>query len=166
MTKVVAELLSVKKSRSAYLKRIRIDQISFDDLLDFAINSSDANAWRAAWLVGILVKRNDERITPQISNILNVLLYKGDGHQREVIKILLRMDLNEMQQSIFFDYCITIWKSIEKKSSTRICAFKFLVKMQKNIPELAGEVRYLNQEIYTESLSVGIKKSLEKMQLL
>jgi len=166
MSKAVKDLLSIRLSKTEFLKRIRTEQIGFDALLGVAINSPDSYGWRAAWLVGLLAKRNDERIVPSISDVLNVLMFKEDGHQREFIKLLLQMKMSEAQQSIFLDHCVNIWKSIDKKPGTRIFAYKFMINMCKKFPELSSELDFLSQEHYTDSLSPGIKKSFEKLDLL
>lgn len=165
MSKAVIKLLSVRLSKAEYLKAIRTEQISFTELLDVAIKGSDSHSWRSAWLVGLLSKRNDERITPRINDILTAVMSKVDGHQREFIKLLSRMKMSEDQQSIFFDQCVNIWKSIEKKPATRIFAYQFMINMRKKFPELKAEIDFLSQEHYTESLSPGIKKSFIRLNL-
>lgn len=68
---------------------------------------------------------NDPRISPYILKIIECLHQKKDGHQRELLKILYRMDLSEEQEGVIFDLCMNVWEqvgktpSVMKKSKTR-----------------------------------------------
>ncbi|HET56230.1 MAG TPA: hypothetical protein ENN33_13585 [Ignavibacteria bacterium] len=62
---------------------------------------------------------NDKRIRKNIDKILTVLPSKQDGHQRELIKILLQMKLNEEQEGKLFNICMTLWEGLDKKPSIR-----------------------------------------------
>ncbi|MFC2103688.1 hypothetical protein ACFLSS_04585, partial [Bacteroidota bacterium] len=88
---------------------------------------------------------------------------KDDGHQRELLKILLLMELDEEYEGILFDVSMNLWESINKKPSVRFTAFKFIVKTAKKYPEIAKEISFLTQNHYLESLSPGVKHSISRM---
>jgi hypothetical protein len=135
----------------------------FDEAIKLAISDEPVFAWRAAWLLWSCMKENDKRIKRYVKDITSIITTKGDNHQRELLKILLLMELNDKDESFLFDYCITIWKEINKKPSVRHNAVKFLVKTAKKHPELAHEIICLMQDQYLDSLSPGAKKSVCKM---
>jgi hypothetical protein len=85
-------------------------------------------------------------------------------HQREFLKILLRMELNNKQEGKLFDICMTIWEDINKSPSVRILAFSTLVSLTKKYPELISEIEFLTQSHYIETLSPGIRHSFERMK--
>ena len=88
------------------------------------MNRSMRNAWRIAWEIGHKITKNDEYIKPHIDAIITALNCKKDGHQRELLKILEKMDLNEIQEGLLFNECIIIWKKTDKIPSVRIKAFQ------------------------------------------
>lgn len=132
----------------------------FTEAIELAIKDEQPFSWRSAWLLWSCMEINDKRIRKNVDKILTALPSKQDGHQRELIKILLKMRLNEKQEGKLFNICLTIWESLNKKPSVRYTAFKFIIEMTKKYPELNKEIEYLTQEHYLESLSPGIKNSI------
>jgi len=132
----------------------------FNNALELALKDEQPLSWRSAWLLWSCMEINDKRIRKNIDKILTVLPSKQDGHQRELIKILLQMKLNEEQEGYLFNICMTLWEGLDKKPSIRYTAFKFIIEMTKKYPELKSEVEYLTQEHYLEPLSPGIKHSI------
>lgn len=135
----------------------------FVEAIELAVSDRQPYAWRAAWLLWSCMDDNDQRIHFYIPKIINVLTSKQDGHQRELLKILLRMELSEEQEGYLFDVCATVWEKINKKPSVRFTAFQFLVKIAKNHPDLSGEIALFTQNQYLDSLSPGVKRSVSRM---
>ena len=123
------------------------------------------NAWRIAWEIGHKITKNDECIIPHIDTIIAALNCKKDGHQRELLKILEKMDLNETQEGLLFNECIIIWKKTDKIPSVRIKAFQILSKIANDYPELKKELIHFTSDEYTKTLGKGIRKSFDKMIL-
>ncbi len=135
----------------------------FEEAIKLAISDKQPYAWRAAWLLWSCTEKNDQRIQKYIKDIINTITTKEDGHQRELLKILLLMELNEEYEGYLFDACITVWEKINKNPSVRFTAFKFITKIVKKHPELFNEIAFLTQDHYLESLSPGVKKSITKI---
>ncbi len=135
----------------------------FEEAIQLAISDRQPYAWRAAWLLWSCIEENDDRIKKYIGNIVDTLETKDDGHQRELLKILLKLELNEEYESILFDHCMNIWEGINKSPSVRVNALKFIIKIAKKHPELAKEITYLTEDHYLESLSPGAKNSVSKL---
>lgn len=135
----------------------------FEEAIQLAVSDKQPNAWRAAWLLWSCMEENDRRIQKYIKKIVDTLENKDDGHQRELLKILLNMELNEEYEGKLFNLCMDIWEQISKSPSVRVNAFKFIFKIAKKHPELAKEIRFLTEDHYLESLSPGAKHSVLKM---
>lgn len=135
----------------------------FEEAIELAVNNKQPYSWRAAWLLWSCIGENDSLIQKHIQKILENIEDKADGHQRELIKILLEMNLNEEQEGYLYDLCVSLWKQVEKKPSVRFTAFRCMVKIAHKYPELSKEVILLSQEMYLGSLSPGVKKSIQKM---
>ncbi len=135
----------------------------FEEAVDIALGDYHPQSWRAAWLVKHYMKRDDERLKSKVNSILKVIPNKGDGHQRELLKILMEMNLSEKQNGILFDNSMNIWEDINKSSSVRGYAFSIIINIVKKYPELINETRHLTQSHFLEPLSPGIRSSIEKI---
>ena len=135
----------------------------FDEAIELAIDDKPTYSWRAAWLLWSCMEENDRRVKKYIKKIVDTLNSKNDSHQRELLKILLKMKLKEEHESILFDHCMNIWENINKPPAVRVNALKFIVKIAKNHPELAKEITFLTEEHYLKSLSHGAKNSVSKL---
>ena len=98
-----------------------------------------------------------------MAKIIDVLPQKHDGHQRELLKILSRMEILEEYEGILFDHCVRIWEGIHKRPSIRYTAYCTMLRIMKKYPELSHEIDYYSQDHYLESLSPGIKNAIQLM---
>ena len=135
----------------------------FEEAIKLAISNKQPYSWRAAWLLWSCMEENDQRIQGYIKNIINTITTKNDDHQRELLKILLQMELNEEFEGFLFNVCVTVWEKINKKPSVRLTAFKIIVKIAKKHPDLFHEIIFFTQNQYMDSLSPAVKKSISKM---
>ena len=135
----------------------------FEEAIKLAISNKQPYSWRAAWLLWSCMAENDQQIQGYIKNIIKTITTKNDDHQRELLKILLQMELNEEYEGFLFNVCVTVWEKINKKPSVRLTAFKIILKIVKNHPDLSNEIIFLTQNQYLDSLSPAAKKSISKM---
>ena len=98
-----------------------------------------------------------------VKEIVKSVKSKNDGHQWELLKILLLMEIDKKYEGILFNLCLDVWEDINKAPSVRMTAFKFILKLVKKHPELSKEITFLLQERYLETFSPGVKKSISKM---
>lgn len=156
------EQILIRRNKSEMADFCQQDSNNFDQVMLFALKNEAPLCWRAAWLIGSIIKTDDARVKPFIHDILEVLPYREDGHQRELLKILLKMNLTEDFESILFDYSVALWEQIRKQPSVRCIAFKAMVKVTEKYPDLKNEVLSLTQPHFINPLSPGIKRSLLK----
>lgn len=135
----------------------------FDEAVELAVSDKQPYSWRAAWLLWSVIEENDKRIRKFIKRIVNAATTKSDSHQRELLKILLMMELDEKYEGVLFDICMNIWEQISKAPSVRVNALKLIVKIANKHPELKKEISFLAQDHYLESLSPGAKHSVKKI---
>ena len=135
----------------------------FEEAIKLAISDKQPYSWRAAWLLWSCMENNDLRIKKHIKDIVKCIKTKNDAHQRELLKILLQMELEKKYEGILFNLCMDIWEHIDKDPSVRITALKFIIKIVKKHIDLSKEIIFLTQDHYLESLSGGAKKSVLKI---
>ena len=137
----------------------------FEKAIELAVSDKQPYSWRAAYVLWSVIQENDKRIQKHIKKIINAVKNKSDGHQRELLKILLMMELDEKYESKLFDICMGVYEQINKAPSVRVNAFKFILKVAKKHPELKNEISFLTQDHYLDSLSPGAKHSIKKLMM-
>jgi len=157
------EHILVNTYKAEMISYLKAHPEDFDEAIRIAISDKQPYSWRAAWLLWSCMEENDKRVQGYNDDIIKALPTKNDDHQRELIKILQQMELNEEQESYLFDVCVSVWEKVNNKPSVRFNAFKFIVKMAKKYPDLSNEVKFLTQDHYLEFLSAAAKKSISKM---
>jgi hypothetical protein len=73
------------------------------------------------------------------------------------------MELRDEDEGKLFAICVNTWEKTGKQASVRYNAFKLMVRIIKNHPDLYEEIKFLTESQYTDSLSDTVKKSISKM---
>lgn len=136
------------------------------ELLEYTLQLSILNhqpqSWRSVWLVKLSTTKNDPQVIPYLGRMIAALPGKSDGHQRELMNVILKMDWSEEQEGILFDACLEICGSISKSPSVRVVAFRILSRIIANYPELWYEIQFIVEEEYLETLSAGIRNGFKR----
>ncbi|MEJ2105387.1 MAG: hypothetical protein P8X47_12550 [Ignavibacteriaceae bacterium] len=135
----------------------------FEEAIELAVSDKQPYSWRSAYVLWSVIEKNDKRIQQHIKKIVQIVKNKDDGHQRELLKILMMMELDEKYEGVLFNICMDIWEQIDKSPSVRINALKMIIKIANKHPELRKEISFLTQEHYLESLSPGVRHSVIKL---
>lgn len=151
---------SYKAEMISYLKSHPED---FEEVIKLSISDKQPYSWRASWLLWSCMDKNDKRVRKYLKIIIDAIPTKKENQQRELLMILLRMELNENFEGQLFDICLNIWGKVEKNPSLRYNAFKLLVRISKNHPDLSKEIKSLTEVHYIEMLSDSVKKSIFKL---
>ncbi len=157
--------------RAILLKRRKSDMIEFyqnhpecfEEAMEMALSKEEPFCWRAAWMISGNLKKKDARIAPYIPKILALLPEFEDGHQRELLKILAQLELNEEYEGQLLDFSIELWEQTKKQPSVRHTVFTIMYKAANKYPELVNEILVLTQPQYLNTLSPGVKRAVLKM---
>lgn len=134
-----------------------------DDLIKLIFEKNNPLSWRAAWLLWGCVPKNDNRIIENTSRFISILPDSNESMQREILKILYNIELEDDDLGLLFNICINIWEDINKRPGVRHSSFRMLLKISKKYPELENEIGYLVDERFMNTLSPGIKHSIKKL---
>ncbi len=158
----IKEVLASRFNKDQFLSLIQESPNTMEETFQLALGSETPVSWRAAWVLNHATSKNDQRIKNHASKIIEILNTKEDGHQRELLKLLDKIEIDEELEGILFDKCVTIWEAVEKSPSVRVVAFRVLAQVAIKYPEMKNELAFLTQDHYVDSLSPGIKRSLKK----
>jgi hypothetical protein len=142
---------------------LNTDPDAFGQTVDLALQNLPLVSWRAAWVLFHTMEENDARLHPFLPELISAISGKPDGHQRELLRIIEKLDIPEEHEGPLFDICMTIWEQVGKIPSVRVFAFRIILRIAKKYPELKSEIAFITQQQYTETLSPGIKASVERM---
>src|SRR6056297_2566804 len=92
MPSSLRDILSTQSSKEEMLGFMRNHPETFDEALQLAISSEELYSWRAAWLINHCMKQNDDRVKDHLDVLVDSIPGKSDGHRRELMKILLKME--------------------------------------------------------------------------
>ena len=159
----IQDKLNGRIDKQEFIIYLKNNPTQFNNAIKIALGNDPILAWRAAWVIGHSIDKNDKRIQPIVKKFVEAIDSKKDGHQRELLKIIEKMKVPEDIEGSLFDVCISIWEEIHKSSSVRITAFRVLLNITKKYPELSNEIQFLTQDRYIETLSDGIKHSFYKL---
>lgn len=132
--------------------------------VEWATEATAPRGWRAAWVLFHYTKNQKQLLKPHIQDLLDAIPNKKNGQQRELLKLLEFMELDDLQEGQFFDHCMTIWEKINNSSSLRITAFRLLLQIAARYPELKEELVLFTGEDYSSTLSPGILQSFERLK--
>lgn len=121
----------------------------FEEAIQLAVSDKPPYSWRAAWLLWSCMEKNDARVQGSVKTIIDILPTRKDNVQRELFKILYHMELNEEYEGRLFN--------------CRLNAFQLIIKIARKYPELSHEIVLLTQEQYTNTLSPGVKHSINRL---
>lgn len=135
----------------------------FEELISLATKNELPHSGRAAWLLSKIIQENDLRVSPYIPDIIQAFTLVRDGQQRDLIKVLCRIELEEDVEGILFDTSVQIWCHLDHIPSLRYYAFRLILKIIEKHPDLYNELDLLTENHYIDTLSGGIKKSIQKL---
>lgn len=92
---------------------------AIDEAFELAESDSQPYAWRAAWVLWSCIKHKDSRCRKYIDRIIKCIPVKPYNQQRELIKILQLVELNEDQEGTTFGFCVGLWERIGLQPSVR-----------------------------------------------
>jgi len=133
---------------------------AYEEVIRLSLTDKQPYAWRAAWLLWSCMEANDRRIQPYMAKMIKTLVSTNDEHGRELLIILLKMDIPEESEGVLYNHCVHVWEQTGNKPSVRLNAFKMLIKIAGKHPELQTEISLLAQSQYTDSLSAAANKSI------
>jgi hypothetical protein len=157
------EYILTHRYKTEMIAHMRGHPGEFAELVQLALADKQPYSWRAAWLIWSIMEPNDERISPYIDKMIDILLFRKDGQARDLLMVLQKMDIPEEVEGKLFDISITLWEQIGKQPSVRLNAFKTILKIMRKYPELASEIEYLVQPHFMGTLSPGVKHSVSRL---
>jgi hypothetical protein len=124
----------------------------FSLALDDALTEDSAKAWHVIRFINQIVS---PAVAEEIDNVYDQLILRLKNEdpslQRELRKLLQKIDLTEKWESYLFNHAQKIWETIANIPSTRVQAFYCMLKIASKYPELKSEIALYNESSYLET---------------
>lgn len=133
------------------------------DLLELAVIHKPPHSARAAWMLFKCMKKNDPSVLERFEDMLRIYPEVADGHQRNLLSVILKMQIPEDYEARVYDLCLETWCSMSKIPSVRIYALKVLVQLGTKYPEFYNEILCVTEDVYIESLTPGVRRSVMRL---
>lgn len=156
------ERVLIESHKAGMVAYVNSSPDAFEELIELSLSNNQPFAWRAAFILSSVMKKNDRRISNVIDEVINAIDGKPDGHKRELLKILLKLELNEEHEGQLVDICINLWKELNAKPTVRFYALRLLMNIAEKYPDLESEIKLLTTDLYMDSLTQGIRRVIEK----
>ncbi len=157
------EYTLTNSQKDDWISYIASNQDDFPELIKLSISDKQPYSWRASWMLSSCMNNNDQRVNRYIQKIIDILPATQNSQQRALLKVLQRMEIEPKYEGQLFDTCSKIWENINNNPSLRFQAFKIMVAISKNYPDILNEIKLLTDKYYTDNLSDVVKKSIFKL---
>jgi len=94
-------MFSDRSSIEAMVKVVNENSENFNEAIQLACMNKEPQSWRSAWILGHCAIKNDERITDHLNALITAVYKKKDGHQRELIKLIIRITSMRTKKDCF-----------------------------------------------------------------
>ena len=133
------------------------------DLISLAVANEKLSP-RAAWLLSNCILDRDARLDSRKREILRSLKEKTGGHQRDLVRVLSKLNLDDVEEGLFFEHCVQLWSDPGNLPSVRHVSMRALMQMSTKYPELYNEVDKLLSDKYLGTLSPGLRRSILRLK--
>lgn len=157
------EQLLINCHKQTLIAHLNAHPEQFEEAMALALSDKQPYAWRAAWLLWGCMEENDPRFRGYIKKMISALPFKNDNQKRDLLLILLKMELDEGDEGLLFETCVPVWQDVSKKPAVRRIALTALLKIAQKYPELVQEIRELTTEEYLEPLPAATRRAVVKM---
>lgn len=156
-------LYQERKSRDWLVDYVRSSEDVFELTVEKAISAPEPEGWRAAWILGHAMERGDVRVQCRIEEFVDAIPGKQPGHQRELLRILLKLEVGEDIEGSLFDTCMSLWEDLQNPPAVRYFAFRHMANTAERYPEIVAELRFVVADDYLDPLSPGIRNGVRKI---
>jgi len=144
MKKPLSELLVKgigKNDIAAIAAQAAKDEGLYKDLLEAISTGERTHTMKAAWIIGTAAEKQDLIFAQKYSStLLEFVLHKeNSGVVRELMKVLLAINLNEKEEGLYIDFCFKQLHRSDVDIAVKYNSNKAIEKALKKYPELKEE---------------------------
>lgn len=139
-----------------------------DVLINLAMDDSQPENWRAAWMVDKIHEQHPELVIPYLQSMTEfVLTTQNAGKKRHLLKLISINDIQEENLALLLNYCLQVFTNAAEPVAVRVHAMQTLFNIAQKEPDFSGELIELIEHEIEYHGSAGIasrgRKLLKKL---
>jgi hypothetical protein len=112
-----------------------------DVIVTKALDDSQPENWRAAWMVDKINDKHPEMVLPYLPMMTNFLLTTNNsGKKRHLLKLISLHDIPEEKIAVLLNYCIDVFSNAVEPVAVRVHAMQILFNIAQKEPDFTGEL--------------------------
>ena len=133
-------------------------------ILKKAMDDSNAENWRAAWMIDKIHEKYPEQIKPYLPAITQfVLATQNHSKKRHFLKLVSLHPIPEKDEALLLNYCIDIFTNSAETIAVRVHAMQVLYGIALQEPDFAGELIELIEHELEYHNSAGLTSRARKL---
>lgn len=140
-----------------------------DVLMNLAMDDSQPENWRAAWMIDKIHEQHPELVIPYLQSMTQfVLTTQNAGKKRHLLKLISINDIQEENMALLLNYCLKVFSNAAEPVAVRVHAMQTLFNIAQKEPDFSGELIELIEHEIEYHGSAGIasrgRKLLKKLR--
>jgi hypothetical protein len=167
----VGELIQSWENLAIMVKYISDYPQYLDIIMSKALDDSQPENWRAAWMVDKIQEKHPELVRKYIPAMTSfVLTTQNASKRRHFLKLIGLYDIQEENMALLLNFCIELFTNATEPVAVRVHAMQILFNIAQLEPDFAGELIGLIEREIEHHSSAGIasrgRKLLTKLYAL
>ncbi len=135
-----------------------------DVIMTKALDDSQPENWRAAWMIDKINEKNPAVVLPYLPAMTDFLLAtKNDSKRRHLLKLIGLHDIPEERMGVLLNYCLDVFTDAAIPIAVRVHAMQILYNIAQKEPDFASELIDLIEHEIDYHGSAGIKSRGQKL---
>jgi hypothetical protein len=142
MTEIEVQTLIQSWENLAILVRYIADYPEhLDVIMTKALDDSQPENWRAAWMIDKIHEKHPELVVPYFPALTDfVLSTQNSGKKRHLLKLISLHDIPEENMALLLNFCIEVFSNATEPVAIRVHAMQILFNIAQKEPDFAGEL--------------------------
>lgn len=135
-----------------------------DVIMTKALDDSEPENWRAAWMIDKINEKNPAVVLPYLPAMTDFLLTtKNNSKRRHLLKLISLHDIPKKRMGILLNYCLDVFTDAAIPVAVRVHAMQILYNIAQKEPDFASELIDLIEHEIEYHGSAGIKSRGQKL---
>jgi hypothetical protein len=135
-----------------------------DLIVSKAMDDSQPENWRAAWMVDKIHEKHPDLVIPYLPVLTDFLLTtQNAGKKRHLLKLISLHDIPDERMAILLDFCYQIFTDASEPVAVRVHAMQVLFNIAMKEPDFAGELIELIEHEIEFHGSAGMSSRGQKL---
>jgi hypothetical protein len=160
----VRELILSWENLAILVRYIADHPEHLDLIMAKALDDSQPENWRAAWMVDKIHERYPELVIPYLPTMTDfVMTTQNAGKKRHLLKLISLNVIQEENMASLLNFCLDVFTNAAEPVAVRVHAMQVLFNIAQKEPDFAGELTELIEQEIEFHGSAGLTSRGQKL---